>query len=390
MRIGINSGLAVVGRVGAGGEARVTAIGDTVNLASRLQSLAEPGTVLLSEAANRLVQGLVASDFLGEYDVKGKSEPQRVYRLNGVTEGATRFGASVRRGLTAFVGRDEELTRLESCAQNALFGMRVVDIVGEPGIGKSRLLHEFRQRIDRQQFSILSGDCSSDGRQTAFLPFIEVVRSSFQVQAGANEAEVARQLERGLAALALDSGENRGLLLNLLGLPAPEGTLAGLDAVMIGLRTRDLLLRLLTARCKLKPAVLLLEDLHWIDSASEDLLVRSAELEEQLPLLIVCSHRPEYKPRWLPRDATTIALSPLRRKRHQTSSSRAWVRSRRLRRCWSSSPNALTATPCSPEDRGLPDGTRTRWPRRNRRRLRPRRRDRRHAGKHPGTARRTH
>ena len=152
MRIGINSGLAVVGRVGAGGEARVTAIGDTVNLASRLQSLAEPGTVLLSEAANRLVQGLVASDFLGEYDVKGKSEPQRVYRLNGVTEGATRFGASVRRGLTAFVGRDEELTRLESCAQNALFGMRVVDIVGEPGIGKSRLLHEFRQRIDRQQF----------------------------------------------------------------------------------------------------------------------------------------------------------------------------------------------------------------------------------------------
>ena len=79
----------------------------------------------------------------------------------------------MRRGLTAFVGRDEELTRLESCAQNALFGMRVVDIVGEPGIGKSRLLHEFRQRIDRQQFSILSGDCSSDGRQTAFLPFIE-------------------------------------------------------------------------------------------------------------------------------------------------------------------------------------------------------------------------
>jgi AAA ATPase domain/Adenylate and Guanylate cyclase catalytic domain len=311
MRIGINSGPAVVGRVGVGGEARITAIGDTVNLASRLQSLAEPGTVLLSEAANRLVQGLVASDFLGEYTVKGKSEPQRVYRLNGVAEGATRFVASVRRGLTAFVGRDQELARLESCAQNALSGLHMVDIVGEPGIGKSRLLHEFRQRIDRQQFSLLSGDCSSDGRQTAFLPFIEVVRSTFQIQAGSNQAEAVRQLEGGLAALALDSGENRGLLLNLLGLPAPEGTLAGLDAVMIGLRTRDLLLKLLTARCKLKPAVLLLEDLHWIDSASEDLLARSAELEEQLPLLLVCSHRPEYVPRWLPRDATTITLSPL-------------------------------------------------------------------------------
>jgi len=311
MRIGVNAGPAVVGRVGAGGTARVTAIGDTVNLASRLQNLAEPGFVLLSEALNRLVQGLVASDFLGEHTVKGKSEPQRVYRLNGVSEGVTRFGASVQRGLATYVGRDQELGRLESCAWDALSGMRVVDIVGEPGIGKSRLLHEFRQRIDRQQFSFLCGDCSSDGRQTAFLPFIEVVRSSFQVQAGASKSNVTRQLERGLTALDLNSPESCGLLLNLLGLPVPEGTLAGLDDVMIGLRTRDLLLRLLTARCRLKPAVLLLEDLHWIDSASEDLLARSAELEEQLPLLIVCSHRPEYQPRWLPRNATTITLAPL-------------------------------------------------------------------------------
>ena len=226
MRIGINSGPAVVGRVGAGGEARVTAIGDTVNLASRLQSLAEPGTVLLSEAANQLVQGLVASEFLGEFSIKGKSEAQRVYRLIGVTEGATRFGASVRRGLTAFVGRDQELARLESCAQDALSGMHVVDIVGEPGIGKSRLLYEFRQRIDRKQFSLLSSDCSPDGRQTAFLPFIEVVRSSFQIQAGTNKADAARQLESGFTALALDSEENRGLLLNLLGLPTPDGALS--------------------------------------------------------------------------------------------------------------------------------------------------------------------
>jgi class 3 adenylate cyclase len=311
LRIGINSGPAVVGRVGAGGEARVTAIGDTVNLASRLQNLAEPGTVLLSDAANRLVEGLVSTDFLGEHGIKGKSEAQRVYRLNGVAEGATRFAASVLRGLTVFVGRDQELVRLEGCAQDALSGMQVIDIVGEPGIGKSRLLHEFRQRIDRKRFSLLPGECSSDGRQTAFLPFIEVVRSSFQIQAGTNNAEAVRQLEAGLTTLALDSGENRGLLLNLLGLSAPAGALAGLDAVMIGLRTRDLLLRLLTARCRLKPTVLLLEDLHWIDSASEDLLVRSADLEKRLPLLIACSHRPEYQPRWLPRDATTIRLAPL-------------------------------------------------------------------------------
>ncbi|HEY1860455.1 MAG TPA: adenylate/guanylate cyclase domain-containing protein, partial [Gemmataceae bacterium] len=311
MRIGINSGPAVVGRVGAGGAARVTAIGDTVNLASRLQTLAKPGTVLLSDATNQLVEGLVATDFLGAYGVKGKSEAQRVFRLDGVNEGATRFGASVRRGLTAFVGRDQELDRLEGCALEALSGVRVVDVVGEPGMGKSRLLHEFRQRIDRKRFSLLSGGCSPDGRQAAFLPFIEVVRSSFQIQAGTTQTDAARQLEAGLTTLTLDSAENRGLLLNLLGLSAPEGALAGLDAVMIGLRTRDLLLRLLTSRCWLKPTMLLLEDLHWIDSASEDLLARSAELEKQLPLLIVCSHRPEYQPQWLPRDATTIPLAPL-------------------------------------------------------------------------------
>lgn len=218
---------------------------------------------------------------------------------------------SMRRGLTAFVGRDQEVARLESCARDALSGMHVVNIVGEPGIGKSRLLYEFRQRIDRKRFSLLSGDCSSDGRQTAFLPFLEVVRSSFQIQAGTSKEDAARQLESGLTALALDSGENRGLLLNLLGLPGPEGALAGLDAVMIGLRTRDLLLRLLTVRCRLKPVLLLLEDLHWIDSASEDLLARSADLEKDLPLLIVCSHRREYQPHWLPGDVTTIALPPL-------------------------------------------------------------------------------
>jgi class 3 adenylate cyclase len=311
MRIGINSGPAVVGRVGAGGAARVTAIGDTVNLASRLQTLAEPGTVLLSDATNQLVEGLVATDFLGEYGIKGKSEAQRVFRLDGVNEGATRFGASVRRGLTAFVGRDLELGRLDGCALEALSGVRLVDVVGEPGMGKSRLLHEFRQRIDRKRFSLLSGGCSPDGRQAAFFPFIEVVRSSFQIQAGTIQADAARQLEAGLTTLMLDSAENRGLLLNLLGLSTPEGALAGLDAVMIGLRTRDLLLKLLTARCRHKPTVLLLEDLHWIDSASEDLLARSAELEKQLPLLIVCSHRPEYQPQWLPRGGAIIALAPL-------------------------------------------------------------------------------
>jgi class 3 adenylate cyclase len=190
MRIGINSGLAVVTQIRSE-SAAMTALGDTVNLASRLQTLAEPGTVYLSEATQRLVQGLVEMTFAGAHPIKGKAEPQKVYRLNSVRKGATRFEAAVGRGLTTFVGREREMETLERGLAEARNELRVIDIVAEPGMGKSRLLHEFRQRVGNEQAFILTGSCSSDGRQTPFLPFIEVVRGSFQVRSGEAESEVA-------------------------------------------------------------------------------------------------------------------------------------------------------------------------------------------------------
>ena len=179
-------------------------------------------------------------------------------------------------------------------------------------MGKSRLLHEFRQRVGKEQAFILSGSCSPDGQQTPFLPFIEVVRSSFQVSAGEAEKEVARKLEMGLTVLGLHSPENLGLLLNLLGLKPPEGALTGLDGVLIGLRTRDLLQQLLEARCRLSPVVLLLEDLHWIDSVSEEVLGRIIDGEAKLRLLILHTRRPEYHPAWLDRSVVSkLHLEPL-------------------------------------------------------------------------------
>src|SRR3984957_17029429 len=183
MRIGVNSGPAVVTQI-RGESAAMTALGDTVNLASRLQPLAEPGTVYLSEATRRLVQGLVETTFAGSHPIKGKTEPQKVYRLDCIREGATRFEAAVERGLGAYVGREREMETLERAFAEARGGLRVVDVVAEPGMGKSRLLHEFRQRLGREQVFILTGSCSPDGKQTPFLPFIEVVRGSFQVKIG--------------------------------------------------------------------------------------------------------------------------------------------------------------------------------------------------------------
>jgi class 3 adenylate cyclase/tetratricopeptide (TPR) repeat protein len=311
MRIGVNTGPAIVGSMRSGDSTAVTALGDTVNLASRLQSFADPGGVLLSEATHRLVDGLVESASVGEREIKGKAERQRVYRLDRVREGATPFDAAVSRGLTAYVGRSRELDVLERCLRESETGLRVIDIVGEPGIGKSRLLHEFRKHLPSAKAFVLSGNCSLHGQQIPFLPFIEIARGSFRLEVGEDEAEAARKVDKGLNLLGLASDENVGLLLNLLGLRIPEGALEGLDGVLIGLRTRDLLLKLLKERCRTSRVVMFVEDLHWIDSGSAELLGRVIA-EDISRLLLVHTRRPEYLPPWRDEQrVTTLALQPL-------------------------------------------------------------------------------
>jgi class 3 adenylate cyclase len=311
MRVGLNSGIAVVTEIRS--ESRsATALGDTVNLASRLQTLAEPGTVYLSKAAQRLVQGQVETTFTGERVIKGKAEPQKVYRLEAIRRGSTRFDTAVGRGLSVYVGRERELDVLQRALDEARKELRVIDVAGEPGMGKSRLLHEFRRRLGDSQTFILTGTCSPDGQQTPFLPFIEVVRGSFQVKAGEAETEIARKLDIGLNVLGLQSAESLGLILNLLGLKPPDGALAGLDGVLIGLRTRSLLQRLLEARCRLSQTVLLIEDLHWIDSVSEEVLGKLIEGGAKEHLLVCHTRRPEYEPVWQDKPhVTTLRMEPL-------------------------------------------------------------------------------
>lgn len=313
MRIGINTGLAVVTQIRGEGEGEnMTALGDTVNLASRLQTLAEPGKVLLSEATYRQVQGLVDATYAGEHEIKGKVEKQKAYRLDAVRQGAVRFDAAISRGLSAYVGRADELESLERELVSAPSGLRVVDVLAEPGMGKSRLLHEFRRKIGRDRAFILQGNCSPDGKQTPFLPFIEIVRGSFRIRAGDAEKDVAEKLETGLSALGLSTPQNLGLLLNLLGLKPPEGSLSGLDGVLIGLRTRDLFQSLLAARCAMSAVVMIVEDLHWIDSVSEEVLGNIVGAGASLPLLVLVTRRPEYVPSWLDRpEVTRLTLSPL-------------------------------------------------------------------------------
>ena len=266
----------------------------------------------MSEATHRLVQGMVEATFAGDHQIKGKSEPQKVYRLDALRRGVTRFDAVVSWGLSTFVGREREIEILERGLVEARSKLQVIDVVAEPGMGKSRLLHEFSQRIDKDRAFILSGSCSPDGQQTPFLPFIEVVRGSFRISAGEAEKEIAQKLEIGLTALGLHSARNLGLLLHLLGLRVPDDVLVGLDGLLIGLRTRELLQQLLEAECRLSPVVMVIEDLHWIDSVSEELLGNLVESEAKLRLLLLTSRRSEYAPPWLDRaTVTNLPLEPL-------------------------------------------------------------------------------
>jgi class 3 adenylate cyclase len=311
LRISLTTGPVVLGAVDSGESTSITAHGDVVNLAARLQVEAAPGTVIMSEALLRRVEGMVDAEPAGVFRFKGKTELQPVYRLVAIRDHATRFDAAVARGLTSYIGRNSELAVLEEQLQR-LHSVRVVDIVGEPGIGKSRLLYEFALRHSAERIVTLRGNCSADGQETPLLPFIEVVRNWFSVSSGEAERTIAGKFEEGLKRLNRWSPQNLGLLLNLLGLKAPDGILADLDGTLIGARTRDLLLQLIEEQSRLSTVVLLLEDLHWLDSASEELLLRIVNRERALHLIILHTRRPEYVPFWAGQPGVAqMRLAPL-------------------------------------------------------------------------------
>ena len=311
VRIGVSSGLAVVARLADRGDAS-TAVGDTVNLASRLQALAPSGTTLTCDATRRLVEWLADLSFAGEHAIKGKAKPQKVWRLNAVRKGVTRFDASMGRGLSAYVGREQELATLQDALVRARDRLQVIDIVAEPGSGKTRLVYEFQRRVAGQDVFILAGNCAADGQHIPFLPFLEVMRGAFRIRADDDAAEIARKLEAGLRRLELLTAQNLGLLLNLLGLAPPEACLAGLDGVLIGLRTRDLLPALLRAQCRASLVVLLIEDIHWIDGVSREVLGKLIEQGAQPNLLVIHTRRNEYALHWLGGPGvTTLSLDPL-------------------------------------------------------------------------------
>jgi class 3 adenylate cyclase len=311
MRVGISSGAVVVAVV-QGDRAEMTAVGNTVNMASRIQSLAPEGGCLICETTRRLVEWLVDLTFDGEHAVKGVERRLKLWKLTAVRESATRFDASLARGLSHYVGRDRELALLRDAVAQSRDELQVVDVVAEPGLGKTRLVFELLGSEHARDFAVLPAHCTMAGQRMPLMPFREVVRGAVDIHSTDDPFLMAQKLADGLAQLGLGTPENLALASSFLGLRPAEGVLDGLDGVLVGLRTRDLLHDFIKAHCRHGRVVLLIEDIHWIDDATAEMVGGLIAKGEFPNLLILQTRRPEYKPGWIDLPlVTSVQLTPL-------------------------------------------------------------------------------
>jgi class 3 adenylate cyclase/tetratricopeptide (TPR) repeat protein len=307
IRIGINSGLVVVGTIGDDLRVDYTAFGDTTVLAARLQAAAEPGAVLLSQQTAGLVRGYFTLEEVAPVQVKERT----VYPVR-VTGPGTR-SAPIASGdeLSPFTGRDRELAQLRQALQVVLNGEgQLVGLAGDPGLGKSRLALEFG-RLAEPDTAVLMGRCLSYGASVAYLPLFELVRNACGITADEPDDRAASKIELRVKALELDVSLAH-YLRHAFGLPTGDAGLADVDPQAIRARTFDALRRLLVAEAGQRPLVVLVEDLHWIDQTSEDFLAEFAGELPSVPIMLLVTYRPGYSPPWTGKSFTSqLALRPL-------------------------------------------------------------------------------
>jgi class 3 adenylate cyclase/tetratricopeptide (TPR) repeat protein len=313
LRLGLNSGLVIVGKIGDDLRMDYTAIGETTHLAARMQTLAEPGTILVTEATHRQVEGYVRSESLGMVQIKGRSDPVPVFRVTGRVRRRSRLEVSADSGLTMLIGRDQEGAILGGCLARAVAGRgQVVGIAGEPGIGKSRLVYEFRRSLPGGRVVWLEGHCAPDSQAIPYAPILEILGTAFEVEEGDNVPQVEEKLRQGLRRLDVGLAPILPFLRELFGLPGEDGALRHLTPREKRQRTFEAIRLLTVAGSQRRPHVLVIEDLHWIDRTSEDYLTFFVESLAGLPVLLITTHRPGHTVRWPDKTYyTQIALDQL-------------------------------------------------------------------------------
>jgi class 3 adenylate cyclase/tetratricopeptide (TPR) repeat protein len=299
IRVGLNSGEVVVRAIGSDLHMDYTAVGQTTHLAARMEQMAKPGSVLATADTLRLAEGLVAVKSLGSVPVKGLADGVEVYEVTGAGPARTRLQSAVRRGLTRFVGRDAELEQLRRAQQLAANGHgQIATIVGEAGVGKSRLVYEFTHSHHLQGWLVLEAASVSYGKATSYLPVIELLKGYFKIQDRDDLREIREKVTGKLLTLDHALEPTQLALLALLDVPVDDAAWQVLDPGQRRQRTLDAVRRLLLREAREQPLLLIFEDLHWIDDETQALLDDLVESLGSARLLLLVNYRPDYQHDW--------------------------------------------------------------------------------------------
>jgi class 3 adenylate cyclase/tetratricopeptide (TPR) repeat protein len=299
LRIGLNSGPVIVGSIGDDLRMDYTAVGDTTNLAHRMQDLANPGSVMVSGHTHRLARDFFEFEPLGKVEVKGKEEPQEAYQLISAGEVETRIEAAAAKGLTRFVGRRKEMEALREAFGKAKSGSgQVIGIVGEAGVGKSRLLLELRGMLREGEYSYLEGRCLHYGGSMPYLPILDVLKTYFDVEEEDREPTIKEKLQERLRELDEKAEVVPPALQEVLSLKVEDEKYVQLGPQQRRERTFEAIRDLLIRESQRQPLILAIEDLHWIDKTSEEFLDYLIGFLPTASILLILLYRPEYTHTW--------------------------------------------------------------------------------------------
>jgi len=330
LRMALNTGLVAVSQIGSGPERRLSAVGETATVAGILQQQAEPGAILIGPATARMVTGYVRLEDLGSLQLPGTGGLVHAFRVTGTGPRRSPIEGLGARPLSRFVGREPEMRALYDVLgqvavapelsarpklaefigrEHALAALRaplakveaghgqVVGIVGEPGIGKSRLLYEFRRSLAARQITYLEGRCLSFGGSVPYLPIVDVVRANCGIVDTDPPEVVSQRVRFGLQEVGLDADRHAPYVLHLLGL-GERTALGQLSAEAVKSRMFETLRSWSLHGSRRRALIIAVEDLHWVDRSSEEYLASLAEGLAGAPILLVCTWRPGYRPPW--------------------------------------------------------------------------------------------
>jgi class 3 adenylate cyclase/tetratricopeptide (TPR) repeat protein len=299
IRVGLNSGEVVVRSIGSDLRMDYTAVGQTTHLAARMEQLAAPGSIRLTAETLHLAEGFVQVTPLGPVPIKGLGEPVEVFELVGAGAARTRLEAAARRGLTRFVGRTAELEQIRAALDRASLGHgQVVAVVGEPGVGKSRLFWELTHSHRVHGWLIVQSASVSYGKATAYLPVIELLRGYFDLDSRDDPRKIREKVTGKVLTLSPELGPAVPALLALLDVPVDEASWQALDPPQRRRQTLDAVKRLLLRESEVQPLVVVFEDLHWIDGETQTLLDSLIDSLPAARLLLLVNYRPEYHHAW--------------------------------------------------------------------------------------------